>query len=342
MNFTAFKLWREQCLRANPDLLDCGETNLYRSLASLQPKPDTSSADRSVHRCDLARSWLDRYGFPASHSRRALVCRGVRHALTLIFQELATADATLWVPDDVYPVYLELARAAGIEPRRFVTLPKPEIPATGAKGGAEYLLIANPWKPLGRFLTDEECAALTDWLDASRHRHLLVDCVYDLDAPLHATTQMLQETGRAILLHSVTKGWLWPRTFGVALIGEGHSRFEAAFRRESPAPAQLRLAEGLLSNGASCPGLVAISLQSRAEVLFAALPDAVGRSLVTDAARLSSGCYFFPVRIQAEELLREYRLLAIPSAAFGGASWDGSILTSLSAAFAPVKDRGAQ
>jgi aspartate/methionine/tyrosine aminotransferase len=342
MNFAAFRLWREQRLRANPDLLDCGETNLYRSLAFLQPRPDTSSADRSVHRCDLARSWLNRYGFPASGSGRALVCRGVRHALTLIFRELARADASLVVPDDVYPVYWELARAAGIEPRGFATLPKPEIPATHANGRAEYLLIANPWKPLGRFLTDEECAALICWLGASRHRHLLVDCVYDLDAPLHATTQMLRETGRAILLHSFTKGWLWPQTFGVALIGEGHAQFESAFRCESPAPAQLRLAESFLSTDANCPGRVVISLRSRAEMLLAALPDAVSRSLVTDPARLSPGSYFFPVGIQAEELLREHHLLAIPGAAFGAAGWDGSIITSLSAAFAPVKDGSAQ
>jgi aspartate/methionine/tyrosine aminotransferase len=340
LNFNALQLWREQCLRANPDLLDCAETNLYRSLASLQPKRDESNTDRSVHRCDLARAWLARYGFSASISRRALVCRGVRHALTLIFQELARADAMLWIPGDVYPVYVALARAAGIEPQLFETLPEPKIPAARPKGGAEYLLITNPWKPLGRFLTHEECAALTDWLNASPHRHLIMDCVYDLGAPFHATTQELQGTGRAILLHSATKGWLWPKTFGVALIGESHAQLESSFRNDAPAPDQLRLAQRFLSTEANRPGQVIASLQNRTEKLFSALPDAVRKPLLIDRGRLSPGCYFFPVNIRAEELLREHRLLAIPGTAFG-ADWSGSILTSLSAEFASVKDRGA-
>ena len=320
MNFSAFQLWREQSLITNPELLDCAETNLYRSLAPLQPKPDVSHTDHSVHRCDLARAWLARYGFSTNDSRRTLVCRGVRHALALIFQELARDDATLWIPGDVYPVYLELARDAGIEPRSFVTLPEPKIPTTHGNGSAEYLLITNPLKPLGRFLTDEECTTLTDWLDASPHRHLLMDCVYDLGAPFHATTQRLQGTGRAILLHSVTKGWLWPKTFGVALLGEGQSQFESAFRNDSPAPDQLRLAQQFLSTDTNCPSQVIAALQSRAQKMFAMLPDSVRKSLVLEPASLSPSCYFFPVGIQAEELSRLHRLLAIPSSVFG-ADW---------------------
>jgi aspartate/methionine/tyrosine aminotransferase len=341
VNFTAFQLWREQSLLKNPELLDCAETNLYRSLASLEPTPDESHTDHSVHRCDLARAWLTRYGFSTNDSRRALISRGVRHALALIFQELTRDDATLWIPGDVYPVYLELARNAGIKLRTFVTLPEPRIPATHSNGSAEYLLITNPWKPLGRFLTDEECTALTDWLDASPHRHLLMDCVYDLGTPFHATTQKLHGTGRAILLHSVTKGWLWPKTFGVALLGDGHSQFESAFRNDSPAPDQLRLAQQFLSTDTNCPSLVSAALQSRAQKMFAMLPDSVRKSLLLDSACLSPSCYFFPVRIQVEELLRLHRLLAIPSSVFG-ADWDGSILTSLAAAFAPMKDGRAQ
>jgi aspartate/methionine/tyrosine aminotransferase len=337
MNFAAFQLWRDQSLLTNPELLDCTETNLYRSLAPLQPKPEASNTGHSVHRCDLGRAWLARYGFPANYSRRALVCRGVRHALALIFHELAHCNSTLWIPRDVYPVYAELARIAGIEPRFFTTLPEPKIPATQPNGNAEYLLITNPWKPLGRYLTDKECAVLLNWLNASPQRHLLMDCVYDVSAPFHATTQKLQETGRAILLHSVTKGWLWPRTFGVTLVGEGCSQFESAFRNDPPTPDQLRLAQKLLSTDKNCPGQVIAALQSRAQNLLAALPDPVCKSFLVDPACIAPNCYFFPVDIRAEELLRLHHLLAVPSSAFG-ADWDGSILTSLAPVFAPMKD----
>ncbi|MGH7990891.1 MAG: hypothetical protein ACREDS_11975 [Limisphaerales bacterium] len=60
-----------------------------------------------------------------------------------------------------------------------------------------------------------------------------------------------------------------------------------------------------------------------------------------DPACLAPSCYFFPVEIRAEKLLRQHRLLAIPGSAFG-ADWDGSILTSLAPVFAPMKNGGVQ
>lgn len=333
MNFAAFQLWREECLREQPDLLDCAETNLYQALSFLQPKADLPPTDQRVYRCDLARAWLARYGYPAIDSRRALVCGGVRHALGLIFRELARAKAVLWAPADVYPVYLELAQAAGIETNLYPTLPEPRLPA-GAAGGArgEYLLIANPWKPLGRYLTNGECEAITSWLDASPKRQVLIDCVYDLGAPFHETTQALQRTGRAVLLHSVTKGWLRPRTFGVALIGEAHALFEAAFRADSPTQEQLRRAQYFLTDAVDCPEWVAAELKQRAGRFLFVLPRAARQSLLLKADEVAPGCYFFPVALPAEELLKQRRLLAIPASAFG-AEWPGSILTSLAPAF---------
>lgn len=336
MNFAAFQLWREHKLRDDPVLLDCAETNLYRSLKTLQLSPDTLQSGPPVHRCDLARVWLARYGFPASYSRRALVSRGVRHSLALIFQELARCAATLWIPGDVYPVYQELAHAAGFNPRLFTTLPEPKFPASQSNGNPEYLLIANPLKPLGRYLTENECDSLINWLEASPYRRLLLDCVYDLDAPFHISTQKLHKAGRTILLHSVTKGWLWPKTFGVALMCEDRSQFEIAFRNDPPTQDQLQLAKHFFSTGSNCPRQVTTALQNRAKKLVAVLPKSVRKLLLLDPADLSLGFYFFPAIIPAGELLRKHRLLAIPSSAFG-ADWNGSILTSLSAAFANVE-----
>lgn len=340
MNFSAFQEWREQCLRTDPSLLDCAETNLYRSLASLQPAMEDSDSNAPVHRCDIARAWLARYGFPESYSRQALICRGVRHGLALISKEIAQQGARLWAPSDVYPVYLELARAAGIEPQLFATLPEPKIPRNASNGQLEYLLIANPWKPLGRYLSDDEVVALANWLDASPKRHLLIDCVYDLDTPFHVTTRTLQETGKAILLHSITKGWLLPRTFGVVLTDDSHTQFESAFRNDSPTQEQLRLGRHCLSTDANCPAQVSAALQVRSEKFFGALPDAVRASALTGASGLAQGCYLFPVGIPAGELLRRHRLLGIPSTAFG-ANWSGSVLTSLGPAFAPAKNGNA-
>jgi hypothetical protein len=333
VNFAAFQLWREKQLRENPRLLDCAETNLYRSLEGMQPKFSDGQALRQIHRCDLARLWLNRYGFPEILSRHALVCRGVRHALSIIFNELARKEAVLLMPGDVYPVYAELAQAAGNGPRLFSTLPEAKIPSDGGTDRTEYLLIANPWKPLGRFLTNQECAALETWLAAAPNRYLLVDCVYDLGAPFHGTTQKLFRTGRAILLHSITKGWLRPKIFGIALFGKTHPQLEVAFRNDPPAPEQLRMANKFLTDDANLPCLVVDELFNRKRKLLASLPEAVTREFPLDPADTAPGCYFFPVRVEAGELLQRHGLIAIPASAFGSV-WSGSILTSLSGNFA--------
>jgi hypothetical protein len=340
VNFSAFQSWREHCLRSDPDLLDCAETNLYRALARLQPKPAALNPNRPVHRCDLARAWIHRFGFPEKESSHALVCSGVRHALGLIFQELAKDGAVVWIPCDVYPIYLDLARKIGIEPFLFSTLPQPKLPDARHEGRREYMVVTNPWKPLGRFLTDEECDALTVWVNAAPDRYLLVDCVYDLGTPFHPTTQRLWDTGRAILLHSLTKGWLWPKTFGVALMRSGHERLESVLRDNSPSQEQLSFAEKLLSTHIDLPSQIVATLGVHKRNLLAVLSAPVQSRLLLNPACLTPGCYFFAVGIRAEELLQQHRILAIPASTFG-AEWDGSIITSLAESFAPKEKEAA-
>ncbi|MFE1321034.1 aminotransferase class I/II-fold pyridoxal phosphate-dependent enzyme [Kitasatospora phosalacinea] len=335
MRFDAFQAHRQQLLAADPSLLDAAETNVYRALAPLRPGPPDGDGTRTVYRCDLARTWLRRYGLPEEWSRRAMVGGGVRHGLDLLFRHLGTVGARLWLPADVYPVYFDLARAAGLAPGSYPTLPAPALPqAPPEDGRPEYLLLANPSKPLGRHLTDAECAALAAWLERSPHRRLLIDAVYDLGTPFAPGTRRLLDTGRAVLLHSVTKGWLHPRTFGIVLLGPDDTAVAAAFRGDPPGQDRLRLAESLLAEHADTPRRVEAALAARAERLLAALPADV-RAAVPAAARTSPGNYFFPVDTPAGTLLAEHGLLALPATVFGDTAWRGSVLTSLAAPFAP-------
>ncbi|RKE22827.1 aminotransferase class I/II-fold pyridoxal phosphate-dependent enzyme [Streptomyces sp. TLI_171] len=331
MRFDEFQDYRQRQLSATPGLLDAAETNVYRALAPLRPAPPARTG--TVYRCDLARTWLRRYGLPEEWSRRAMVSRGVRHGLSLMFGQLHAEKARLWIPSDVYPVYAELARAAGLNPGTYPTLPAPVLPASAATDRPEYLLLANPSKPLGRYLTDPECAELTAWLGESPQRRLLIDSVYDLGAPFADGTRRLLETGRTILLHSVTKGWLWPQTFGVVLLGPDRTEAAEAFRADPPSPEQLQLAEHLLADHQDTPRQVAAELAARAERLFGRLPGEV-LAAIPAASRTSPGNYFFPVAVPAETLRQEHGLLALPITVFGPSSWAGSVLTSLAPAFA--------
>ncbi|MER7770229.1 aminotransferase class I/II-fold pyridoxal phosphate-dependent enzyme [Kitasatospora sp. NPDC096140] len=333
MRFDEFQDFRQRQLDASPSLLDAAETNLYRALAPMRPEPPDDA--RTVHRCDLARAWLRRYELPEEWSGRAMVCRGVRHGLDVVFRRLRAVRARVWLPADVYPVYFELARAAGLAPASYPTLPAPVLPGAPADDRPEYLLLANPSKPLGRYLSDAECAEVIAWLRESPHRRLLIDGVYDLGAPFAAGTRRLLDTGRAVLLHSVTKGWLWPRTFGVVLLGPEQAELADSFRADPPTPEQLRLADRLLTVHGDVPGHVAAELAVRAERLFDRLPaDVLGA--VAPGSRTCPGNYFFPVDIPAETLRRAYGVLALPGGVFGETAWSGSVLTSLADAFGPT------
>ena len=329
MNFAVFTNWREEQLRAIPSALDCGETNLCKALSSLQPKAGARSTSREIHRCDLARAWLAHYGMQTFDHRAALVCRGVRHALSLIFSTIAAQESILWLPGDVYPVYLELAASAGIKCKSFRTLPKPVLPESQRMSRPEYLLLTNPLKPLGRFLSDDEVAVLRSWLSESRERRVILDCVYDLNAPLHSTTLELWKTGQAVILHSVAKGWLWPKTFGLALFPTISPELSSAFRDDPPDPVQLQLAERLISKESHLPAEIVSRLAHRKDALFRQLPSTVVSSLVLKNHEFSPGCYFFASEMPFEYLLKRYSVVGIPASVFGS-DWDGTILTSLS------------
>ncbi|MFI1767988.1 aminotransferase class I/II-fold pyridoxal phosphate-dependent enzyme [Streptomyces sp. NPDC020800] len=336
MRFEEFQEFRQRQLSAFPSLLDAAETNVYRALAPMRPEPPTDMS--TVHRCDLARAWLRRFELPEEWSGHAMVCRGVRHGLGVLFHGLRAVQARLWLPSDVYPVYFELARAAGLAHASYPTLPALALPRSSADHRPEYLLLANPSKPLGRYLSDAECASVISWLRQSPRRRLLIDGVYDLGATFAAGTRRLLDTGCAVLLHSVTKGWLWPRTFGVVLMGPTQTEWTEAFRADPPTPAQLRLADRLLTEHSEVPRQVVDELAARAEQLFERLPDEVLGAIPT-ASRTCPGNYFFPVDIPAETLQRECGVLAMPVSVFGESSWSGSILTSLADAFGPTPYR---
>ncbi|MFF0161454.1 aminotransferase class I/II-fold pyridoxal phosphate-dependent enzyme [Streptomyces sp. NPDC005263] len=333
MRFDEFQEFRQRQLSASSSLLDAAETNVYRALAPIRPEPPTDMS--TVHRCDLARAWLRRFELPEEWSGHAMVCRGVRHGLGMVFHRLRAVEARLWLPSDVYPVYFELARAAGLAPASYPTLPAPALPGSPADHRPEYLLLANPSKPLGRYLSDAECAAVMSWLRESPRRRLLIDSVYDLGTPFAAGTRRLLDTGCAVLLHSATKGWLWPRTFGVVLLGPAQAELTEAFRADPPTSTQLRLADRLLTEHSDVPRQVVDELAARAERLFARLPDEVLGAIPT-ASRTCPGNYFFPVEAPAETLRRECGVLAMPVSVFGESNWPGSILTSLADAFGPT------
>lgn len=324
MNFADFQHLREGLLRERSDVRDCAATNLYAALAGLIP-PHAAAPERTVHRCHLATEWAEAFGFPPEASRCALVSCGVRDSLAILFRHYAAENAQLWLPSDNYPVYADIARAAGFPTREFATLPEPAWPDAAPHTATELLLVTNPLKPLGRWLTDSDVAALTAWLAAHPGRRLLLDAVYTFETRFHTTTLQLLATQQVILLHSLTKGWLHPRLFGVALVPEQDSAILApVFRAQPPSQPNLARARELMASHAGMPEKISLELAAAKERLHSAIPPHLVPITGTDAPG-----YFVPLAGKWRELLDSTNVLGIPASAFGSQCEDITILSSL-------------
>ncbi|RYG55562.1 aspartate aminotransferase, partial [bacterium] len=209
MNYSEFRELRQDLLLKCPELVDMAETNHVRALAPCLAAVEIAEDAPKAHRCHLAEDWLDLFDFPADDKNRLCISRGVRHSLELIFPVLAQNGYLLHLPTDVYPVYEALAASAGIERQAFPTLPEFQLPGS-PKNGPEVLLLPNPLKPVGRYLSNGEVADIKDWLARDERRRLIIDGVYTFDTHFHGSTLDLLSTGQTILLHSLSKGWVSP------------------------------------------------------------------------------------------------------------------------------------
>lgn len=328
MNFSDFQKRRQQLLAERPGLQDCAESNVYRALSGLfkdLPVADDPITE-TMHRCHLAEQWTEHFALPASASTRALVSCGVRHSLELIFKKGSENGDRFWLPKDNYPVYHELAAKAGAMVSSFPTLPEPVWPDAdrGDDEVDEFLLITNPLKPRGRWLSDGDVSKIEEWLSGGERRRLIIDAVYDLGKTFYAGTLRLLAGEKTILLHSLTKGWLHPRLFGVALVPEqDREKWLPTFRAADPLQENLAMARELMGEHAAMPGRVAVTLAAAGDALFYNLPVNDECCLATDAPG-----YLFPIRKPWHELLAA-GILGLPASVFGSDNESLTILSSL-------------
>lgn len=302
--FHDFVALQERVRRDDPSVVQLGEMRISRALASLRPAITVPADVPRLHRCHLATAWCARRGMPPEWSGRALVCEGVRHALALIFSELAHRGETVAVPSDVYPVYGQLAERA-----QLVTVPIETFPALTFSTTARYLVLPCPLKLHGREWTDDELATATAWLAADRTRRLILDAVYNFDATLVPAVRALIDTEQVLYLDSMSKSWLHEKVFGTAVVpAQDFAVWAPVFRAAAPAQASLFVAAALLERAVP----IAHELEVRRARTLSILADH-GITAVAPARG-----YFIPIELDAEVVLARHGVLVIPFAVFGG------------------------
>jgi aspartate/methionine/tyrosine aminotransferase len=265
---------------------------------------------------------------PDGIGQTVLACEGVRHGLAIIFELLAAAGCRVALPKDVYPVYWHLASDAKLQTTSFETFVDFDIAAildNLRRLGAHVLLLPYPLKLHGRRWTESEIALVENWLREIPERRLLVDGVYSLGLPMDAATKRLIATDQVIYLDSLSKGWLFERVFGVAIVPRRDElTYTNRFRTERPTQPNLLLAQELLSQFHDFPSRLAAEIdESRSALLKRLVAATTSRILTTDRG------YFVAVEASAADLLSEHSIIAIPASTFGSNLHDWSIASAL-------------
>jgi histidinol-phosphate/aromatic aminotransferase/cobyric acid decarboxylase-like protein len=263
--------------------------------------PGGGSIERAVQGWSRATGW----------SGPLVTGKGVRELLSTVFKALESRKPELWLPEDVYPVYWDLARTSGLSPLPFRTLPAPDWTFLERTAASAVALIPIPLSPLGRLIRSGEVAALTRWLRGGRDRLLLVDAVYTYDfAASRAAFEQLLATNAAVILGSCSKSWLSAQSLGVAATAE--TRLSSLFARvEAPPLSALGDVTQKLEEHPDLPRRQQEAFRrewSRIEPrLRACEPD----------WRPPETGYFSAVAQPFEQLLERFDVLGVPASVFG-------------------------
>lgn len=318
MKHDAFLSLRDAWRDKRPELVDLAELNVYRSLAPMFAAIEPSIHPEAPYRCHVAERFLSHLGLDAWLKSRTQVSHGVRRSLRALFGWLASRNARVGIPDDVYPVYLQLAEDAGVQVVRFPA--REGLPPLEA---LDALLLCEPLKPWGRTPGSEETEAVERWVRAEPDRRvLLIDSAYA--TPPTAWTQRLIHEDLAFVLASLSKGWLLPDHVGLCITpSRWRQDARAVFAPLPKDERKLRIGYAALTEHASRPRQVSELLAERAHALDA--------FTARRPELRSSPCvgYFATSRCSFDELL-EQGVLGVPASVFGGPA-RVSILSSLRA-----------
>ena len=312
MNYLAYKSVARDLLASErgPRLLRLDCMNPVKALEAMrQAVPARLRPASPLH---LEAAWRERWGLSATGGR-VVLSTGVRPLLARLFESFAREGRRLHAPEDVYPVYLELAASAGVAVTTFPTVPRPILPEPDAGGAREALLVPEPLVPLGRGLSDAETAQIGAWLGEDEDRLLVLDCVYTFGARFTAAAETLLAGGRTILLHSLAKGVLSPDTAGFAL---GPEAALGAIEHDIGDEARAR-AVHLLERAADLPERLADEFERRWS----------GLARATSHPAPATG-YFSVLPVPFDELLARGQL-AVPGSVFGARRGDWCAATCL-------------
>ncbi|CAA6821533.1 MAG: Unknown protein [uncultured Sulfurovum sp.] len=313
MNFKAYKLWQKEYLQNNPDVFRADCLNPFISMKYLIEDVEYKSQD--ISQLTLYRKWKMVEGIEIP-SENLVLTRGVRHSLSKLFN-LFSAE-TIYVPEDVYPRYFELAKKNRV--KTFVTYPRVDW-KTLEKVDNAVVLLTIPFTPMGKVLDDEIISKIQGLL--KHNNKVIIDSVYDYN--LRENFQKLEvlfNAGTVFWLHSLSKTYLSPEVLGIVYCSfpTYPSYLEEAFDNyEIKDEVSYNNAYDILDQVPNFPNLQQKEFHKGFKHLTAETDLDVSKSKIA---------YFSVIEAPFEDLLK-HNILGIPASAFGSQNKNLTIVSAL-------------
>ena len=184
---------------------DMGDLDYYAHRSKPIPQRTSGHKGMNIHRCHLVEDFLRFFSLPSDLKQEVGMSNGVKHSLGVLMDAYNTQR---WVvPYDQYPVYQKLVKKH-IHPRGSMVYP---AMGTHPIPSGDILLMCAPNKPYG---TDTPYHLIRKWMTNNTDGLVILDIVYLFDLKSDDRLWELYETGRVILLYSLSKSLAAPNRAG--------------------------------------------------------------------------------------------------------------------------------
>jgi len=319
LDYAEFIERKDGYLKSSPLRLDCMKP--VKSLSHLIPPPARNP--KKYNEQEAFEAWQGCVGLDAS-GYTPIFGSGVKSLIGMIFEALSKYESKfpindhevyLHLPEDVWPVYFELSK--GLEIETYQTFPELTF-APSRNLGKSVVLMPAPLSPAGAFPTGQECELIMTWLAVAPCRLLILDTVYAFSKKFNHILTRFLETKQCIVLSSLSKQWLLPGQFGVAL---GHNDIMEELNLKGQEIHTFDWVDRICE----CPDLPA-NLDSRFQTEWKRLSAQLNK--IDPGWKPPDTGYFSTLRISFEELL-EHNILGVPSSVFGSSEEGTTVMSCL-------------
>lgn len=311
MNYQEYRAAKESFLESNPLRLDC--MNTQKALSDFVPLAITSPIEHSV--AEAISAWQSATKLNLENKQVITDC-GIRSLLSNLFEMIKLNQMTIILPKDVYPVYAQLLK--GYPYHQYQTIPDLDLEILGKKDDhTTALLLTLPLMPLGRYLKRKEVSIIMNWLTADQSRLLIIDAAYAFDKDYQIYEQFIS-TDQCICLFSLSKPWLLPSQFGMAV--GANKLIELYFQQ------QIKLTTDWVGTFCEHP-----ALPQKLQSVFFAEWDRLSASINAFHPNWQPPevGYFSTVNITFDQLLKEFNVLGVPASVFGSDCSDVTVISCL-------------